>query len=83
MNGGPENSERLYRIDAGRSNFTVQAFAVGLLSFMGHNPAFAVRRYGALPRFVGDLATASAGMDDWLEFLQSHLVKNQDLTEKI
>ncbi|MBA2334646.1 MAG: hypothetical protein H0V90_06880, partial [Blastocatellia bacterium] len=35
MNGGPENSERLYRIDAGRSNFTVQAFAVGLLSLWG------------------------------------------------
>ena len=35
-----------YRIDARRGNFTVQAFAEGMLSFMGHNPTFAVRRYG-------------------------------------
>ncbi len=35
-----------YRIDASRGSFTAQAFAEGMLSFMGHNPTFAVRRYG-------------------------------------
>ena len=35
-----------YRIDASRSSFTAQAFAEGMLSFMGHNPTFAIKRYG-------------------------------------
>jgi polyisoprenoid-binding protein YceI len=38
-----------YRFDPGRSRFTVQAFAGGLLSFFAHSPTFAVRDYdGAL-----------------------------------
>jgi polyisoprenoid-binding protein YceI len=41
-----------YRIDASRSSFTVQSFAEGMLSFMGHNPTFAVRRYGGEVRFA-------------------------------
>jgi len=41
-----ENLGNRYRIDARRSEFTVQAFSEGMLSFMGHNPTFAVRRYG-------------------------------------
>lgn len=35
-----------YKIDASRGTFTAQAFADGMLSFMGHNPTFAVRKYG-------------------------------------
>src|SRR5665213_3851837 len=31
-----------YRLDPSHSRFTVQAFATGMLSFMGHNPTFAV-----------------------------------------
>ena len=31
-----------YRMDPGHSRFTVQAFAGGLLSFLGHSPTFAV-----------------------------------------
>jgi polyisoprenoid-binding protein YceI len=31
-----------YRLDPTHSRFTVQAFAAGMLSFLGHNPTFAV-----------------------------------------
>ena len=34
-----------YRLDPAQSRFTVQAFAAGLLSFLGHNPTFAVRHF--------------------------------------
>lgn len=49
-----ENSGLRYRVDAGKSNFTVQAFAEGMLSFMGHNPTFAVRRYGGEVQLAPD-----------------------------
>jgi polyisoprenoid-binding protein YceI len=54
MTNEAENSGTRYRIDANRSEFTVQAFAEGMLSFMGHNPTFAVRRYGGEVRFASD-----------------------------
>jgi polyisoprenoid-binding protein YceI len=44
-----------YRIDPGRSLFTVQAFAAGLLSAFAHSPTFAVRDYGGEVR-LGDTA---------------------------
>jgi polyisoprenoid-binding protein YceI len=34
-----------YRFDPALSRFTVQAFATGLLSFLGHSPTFAVREF--------------------------------------
>jgi polyisoprenoid-binding protein YceI len=34
-----------YRLDPGHSLFTVQAFAGGVLSFLGHSPTFAVRDF--------------------------------------
>jgi polyisoprenoid-binding protein YceI len=34
-----------YRFDQELSHFRVQAFATGLLAFLGHNPTFAVRRF--------------------------------------
>lgn len=46
MTNEPKNLAARYRIDASRGEFTVQAFAEGLLSFVGHNPTFAVRKYG-------------------------------------
>ena len=52
MSGEAENSGTLYRIDASRGKFDVQAFAEGILSFMGHNPTFAVRRYGGEIQFA-------------------------------
>ena len=38
-----------YRLDPTHSRFTVQAFAAGMLSFLGHNPTFAV------PGFAGEV----------------------------
>lgn len=52
MMGEAENPGTRYRIDASRGSFTVQAFAEGMLSFMGHNPTFAVRRYGGEIQFA-------------------------------
>ena len=40
-----------YRFDPGQSQFGVQAFAAGMLSFLGHSPTFAVRD------FAGGLTT--------------------------
>jgi polyisoprenoid-binding protein YceI len=34
-----------YRLDPSRSRFAVQAFAAGMLSFLGHNPTFAMRDF--------------------------------------
>ncbi len=42
-----------YRLDPGQSRFTVQAFATGLLSFLGHSPTFAVRDFAGAVRFDG------------------------------
>jgi polyisoprenoid-binding protein YceI len=49
-----------YRIDPRQSQFTVQAFAEGLLSAFGHNPTIAVCGFGGDVRFVpGTLREAS------------------------
>jgi polyisoprenoid-binding protein YceI len=42
-----------YRLDPGRSRFTVQGFAGGLLSFLAHSPTFAVRNYAGELRLDG------------------------------
>jgi polyisoprenoid-binding protein YceI len=34
-----------FQFDPAQSRFTVQAFAAGMLSFLGHNPTFAVRDF--------------------------------------
>lgn len=54
MSNEAENSGMSYKIDAGRGSFTAQAFAEGMLSFMGHNPTFAVRRYGGEIQLTSD-----------------------------
>ncbi len=68
MTDEAKNLGTRYRINAERGSFTVQAFAEGMLSFMGHNPTFAVRRYGGEIQFAdGDekvdsmLVVAEAG----------------------
>ncbi len=43
-----------YKFDPGQSRFTVQAFATGLLSALGHSPTFAVRDFSGGARFDGD-----------------------------
>jgi polyisoprenoid-binding protein YceI len=39
-----------YQFDPGTSRFTVQAFASGILSFLGHSPTFAVRDFAGAIR---------------------------------
>jgi polyisoprenoid-binding protein YceI len=41
-----------YRLDAGQSQFTVQAFAEGLLSSFGHDPVIAIRDFEGEVEFV-------------------------------
>ncbi len=50
-----------YRLDPTHSQFTVQAFAAGMLSFLGHNPTFAVRDYQGEVRL-----DPTTGADAWL-----------------
>ena len=50
-----------YRLDPANSRFTVQAFAAGMLSFLGHNPTFAVGNWAGEVRL--DPATAEGA---WL-----------------
>jgi polyisoprenoid-binding protein YceI len=42
-----------YHFDPALSRFSVQAFATGMLSFMGHNPTFAVREWSGTVAFGG------------------------------
>lgn len=49
-----------YRLDAGRSRFTVRAFSGGMLSALGHNPTFSIRDFTGEVQFVpGTLDAAS------------------------
>jgi polyisoprenoid-binding protein YceI len=43
----------LHRFDPGQSRFTVQAFASGMLSMLGHSPTFAVRDFAGFVRLDG------------------------------
>ncbi len=56
MSDEAENSGMHYKIDANRGAFTAQAFADGMLSFMGHNPTFAVSCYGGEIQLTPDNA---------------------------
>jgi len=58
-----ESSVVRYRIDAGRSRFTVQGEAEGMLSMFGHDPVVAVCGFGGDVRCVpGTLEDASVLM---------------------
>ncbi|MGI8470039.1 MAG: YceI family protein [Pyrinomonadaceae bacterium] len=60
MTNETEISSARYRIDARRGSFKVRAFADGLLSFAGHSPTFAVRKYG------GEINIDANGADSML-----------------
>ena len=49
-----------YVVDARASRFTVQAFATGLLSTMGHNPVIGIRTFSGDVRFGPEAAQGSA-----------------------
>lgn len=48
-----------FEIDARSSRFTVQAFATGLLSAMGHNPTIAIRKFNGAVDFSPDAVAGS------------------------
>jgi polyisoprenoid-binding protein YceI len=83
MSNEAENLGNRYRIDARRSEFTVQAFSEGMLSFMGHNPTFAVRRYGGEVQF----ASGNQSVDSMLLVIETETltlldrVKEKDAAE--
>src|SRR5438067_823270 len=60
-----------YRYDPGRSRFTVQAFATGLLSAFAHSPTFAIRDFAGFIGFdtdpLADLAVELTVTADSLE----------------
>ncbi len=72
-----------YKLDAGLSRFTVQAFATGLLSMFGHNPTFAVRDFSGTMRFDGgearDMALELTARADSLDLIDQ--VKAADRAE--
>lgn len=49
-----------YRVDASRSQFTVQGVAEGMLSMFGHNPVIAVCGFGGDARFNPDTLEAGS-----------------------
>src|SRR4051812_24861689 len=68
-----------YRLDAGRSRFTVQAVAEGLLSLFGHDPIIAIRDFEGEVEFVpGTLEGARVHMT----IKTDSLAAQDDLKEK-
>lgn len=55
-----ESAIARYRIDAGRSKFTVQAFATGLLAGFGHNPVIAIRDFTGEAQFTPETIADAA-----------------------
>ena len=49
-----------YRLVAEESNFTVQAFAEGLLSAFGHDPVIAIREFSGAVQFVPETFEAAS-----------------------
>lgn len=59
-----ETSVVRYKLDAGQSRFTVQAFATGLLAGFGHNPVIDIRDFSGEAQFApGTFADASLRLD--------------------
>ena len=48
-----------YRVDTKASRFTVQAFATGILSAMGHNPRIGIRNFSGEVDFSADASQAA------------------------
>ncbi|MGH9839780.1 MAG: YceI family protein [Blastocatellia bacterium] len=62
--GETETSTVRYKLDAGQSRFTVQAFATGLLAGLGHNPVIGIRDFSGEAQFApGAFADASLRLE--------------------
>jgi polyisoprenoid-binding protein YceI len=66
-----------YRLDPSHSHFTVQAFATGMLSFMGHNPTFAVTG------FAGEIELAPAAPTDGMAVRLTVRADSLQLMDKV
>jgi polyisoprenoid-binding protein YceI len=55
-----ETSIVRYRLDAGQSKFTVQAFATGLLAGFGHNPTIGIRDFAGEAQFAPGALTGTS-----------------------
>lgn len=69
----------VFVMDARRSRFTVQAFAAGILSAMGHNPTIGIRTFSGEADFDPALPEASAFR---LVVQSSSLAVQDDISEK-
>lgn len=72
-----------YKLDAGQSKFTAQAFAAGLLSGFGHDPVIAIRDFTGEARFAPDtLADATLRLEISAESLEvADDIKEKDKQE--
>jgi polyisoprenoid-binding protein YceI len=72
-----------YRVQLGMSRFTVQAFASGMLSFLGHSPTFAVTNFDGVFAFEnGDVASIRMNLTIQAASLRvADGVKDSDRTE--
>ena len=68
-----------YVVDARASRFTVQAFASGILSAMGHNPKIGIRNFGGEVDFNAESAQAG-GFRLWMK--ADSLVVLDDIKDK-
>src|ERR1700733_9593400 len=68
-----------YLVDARASRFTVQAFATGLLSAMGHNPAIAIRNFSGDVNFSPE---ALQGSEFRLSIQANSLSVQDDISDK-
>jgi polyisoprenoid-binding protein YceI len=69
----------LFAVDAKRSRFTVQAFATGILSAMGHNPTIGIRTFSGQVEFDPDTSQASGFS---LAIQSASLAVLDDISEK-
>lgn len=74
-----ESSSAAYVIDVRRSRFTVQAFAAGILSAMGHNPTIGIRAFSGGAKFNPEKLEASGIR---LTIQSSSLAVQDDISDK-
>lgn len=68
-----------YKLDASQSNFTVQAFASGFLSGLGHNPTIAIRDFTGEAQFSPETFAAASL---FLKINAQSLIVLDDIKEK-
>lgn len=77
--GENENGLVHYRLDAGQSRFTVQAFAEGLFSSFGHDPVIAIRDFAGDVEFTSDTLTEASVR---MKIMADSLAVGEEVKEK-